>query len=138
MSDQKANSFCGTAEYLAPEVLNKKGYTMSCDWWSFGCVIYEMLTATPPFYSKKREEIYDKIRFKNPNFYQFHSQHAIDLISKLLTKDPTKRLGSRTDAEEIKEHPFFAGIDWNAMMAKKLTTPYKPLLDSKDDTKHFD
>lgn len=73
IGDAQTNSFCGTAEYLAPEVLNKKGYTKSCDWWSFGCVLYEMLSGTPPFYSKKRAEIYDKIRYQNPNFYKFHS-----------------------------------------------------------------
>ena len=98
MGDQLANSFCGTAEYLAPEVLNKKGYSYSCDWWSFGCVVYEMLSAIPPFYSKKRAEIYDKIKFKNPNFYHYHSATATDLISKLLDKDPTKRLGYQRDA----------------------------------------
>lgn len=138
LSDQRTNSFCGTAEYLAPEVLNKKGYTMACDWWSFGCVIYEMLTAQPPFYAKKREEIYDKIRFKNPNFFDFHSPNATDLIARLLTKDPAKRLGASGDGAEIKKHPFFADVNWEAMMRKQVQTPYKPLLDSKDDTKHFD
>jgi serum/glucocorticoid-regulated kinase 2 len=137
-SEQRAHSFCGTTEYLAPEILNKKGYTLTCDWWSFGCIIYEMLSAVPPFYSKKRDEIYDKIRFKSPNFYQYHSANAVDLISKLLTKDPAKRLGATRDAEEIKCHPFFADIDWAKMMQKTCKTPYKPLLDSKDDTKHFD
>lgn len=136
--DNLANSFCGTAEYLAPEVLEKKGYSYACDWWSFGCVIYEMLSATPPFYSKKRHEIYDRIRFKNPNFYVFHSAYAVDLMSKLLEKDPSKRLGTKGGAEEIKQHPFFAEIDWDKMTAKQLPSPYKPILDSKDDTKHFD
>eukprot|EP00347_Sterkiella_histriomuscorum_P004331 403360851 len=138
MGDQLANSFCGTAEYLAPEVLNKKGYSYSCDWWSFGCVVYEMLSAIPPFYSKKRAEIYDKIKFKNPNFYHYHSATATDLISKLLDKDPSKRLGYQSDAQEIKEHPFFADVDWDKMMLKQLATPYKPILEGKDDTKHFD
>ncbi|CDW75713.1 rps6 protein kinase [Stylonychia lemnae] len=137
-SDSQTNSFCGTAEYLAPEVLNKKGYNFACDWWSFGCVVYEMLSAIPPFYSKKRSEIYDKIRFKNPNFYHYHSKDAMDLISRLLEKDPSKRLGSIGGAQEIKEHEFFSGIDWDKMMMKQVQTPYKPLLDRNDDTKHFD
>jgi len=77
-----------------------------------------MLSAIPPFYSKKRQEIYDKIRFKNPNFYNYHSKDAIDLISKLLEKDPEKRLGSKRGSEEIKDHPFFSGINWDQMMKK--------------------
>ena len=132
-----ANSLCGTYEYVAPEVLNKHGYGKSCDWWSFGCVLYEMLTAIPPFYSKKREELLSKIRFKSPNFYNFHSQESIDLISQLLNKDPLRRLGTAGGAADIKKHPFFNGIDWDQMLKKKLPTPYKPLLDSNCDTKHF-
>jgi serine/threonine protein kinase len=133
-----ASSICGTQEYLAPEVLSatkQRAYGQSCDWWSFGCVLYEMLTAMPPFYSKKREQLFEMIRTRNPNFYSYHSPDAVDLISKLLVKDPTKRL---TDPSEIKCHPFFQEIDWRAMTNKEMRTPYKPLLESTDDTKHFD
>jgi serine/threonine protein kinase len=76
IGDAMANSFCGTAEYLAPEVLNKEAYGKACDWWSYGCVIYEMLSALPPFYSKQRSEIYEKIRSADPVFYGFHSAEA--------------------------------------------------------------
>jgi serum/glucocorticoid-regulated kinase 2 len=97
-----------------------------------------MLTAMPPFYSKKRDELFNKIKNCNPNYYNFMSDDAIDLISKLLVKDPSQRLGSISDAADIKHHPFFDEINWDQMMKKKMITPYKPLLESKFDTKHFD
>lgn len=67
------NSFCGTTEYLAPEIVNKQSYGKACDWWSFGCVIYEMLTGLPPFYDKNKNDVFFKITSRNPNFYSFHS-----------------------------------------------------------------
>ncbi len=75
------------------------------------------------------------IRGKNPNYFTYHSKDSVDLISKLLVKDPDGRL---TDPSEIKSHPFFQDIDWKSMMQKELRTPYKPMLDSSEDTKHFD
>jgi serum/glucocorticoid-regulated kinase 2 len=90
-----ATSFCGTCEYLAPEVITAskdRTYGQSIDWWSFGCVLYEMLSGIPPFYSKKREDLFILIRTRNPNFFTYHSKEAVDLISRLLEKNPAKRL----------------------------------------------
>lgn len=72
-----------------------------------------MLTGLPPFYYKSTASVYDAIRFKNPNFFKFHSEEAVDLLARLLNKNPEQRLGSKYGAEEIKQHPFFADIDWN-------------------------
>jgi serine/threonine protein kinase len=71
-----------------------------------------MLSAIPPFYSKKRDELFKKIKYANPNFYNYHSNESRDLISKLLIKDPAKRLGSVNGAYDIKSHPFFSDINW--------------------------
>lgn len=107
---QRAKSLCGTAEYLAPEVLEKnRSYGKACDWWSFGCVIYEMLTGCPPFYSTNRPEMFQKIKKAEVTFKPFHSEEAKNLLFKLLIKEPTQRL---QNPEEIMKHPFYAPIDW--------------------------
>ena len=95
-----------------------------------------MLTALPPFFSKKRDDLFFQIRTRNPTFHSYLSKESVDLLSRLLVKDPSKRL---MDPSQIKSHPFFNGfIDWKLMLSKTLKTPYKPLLDSTEDTKHFD
>ena len=132
----RAKSLCGTAEYLAPEVLEReRNYGKSCDWWSFGCVIYEMLTGHPPFYSTDRKKMFEDIKNREVKFYDFHSSAAKDLIEKLLEKDPEKRLGS---AEEIKSHEFFRSVDWDELLARRTVPPYKPVLKDPTDTSHFD
>lgn len=135
-SSQRAKSLCGTAEYLAPEVLHKnRAYTKACDWWSFGCVIYEMLTGHPPFYSTDRKKMFDDIQMREVKFYDFHSPPIRDLIHRLLVKDPSERL---QDAEEIMQHKFFAGVDWEGLMQRSVVTPYTPVVKDPTDTSHFD
>ncbi len=133
-----AKSLCGTAEYLSPEILMRQGHGKASDWWSFGAIIYEMLCGLPPFYSKDREKLYKNIKYNDPRLdFPFLSDTARDLLSKLLKKDPKERLGSLTDAEEIKHHPWFECINWDAIQEKKLPPPYKPQLENPLDTKHF-
>lgn len=130
---------CGTAEYLSPEILLRQGHGKASDWWSFGAMIYEMLCGLPPFYSKEREKLYRNIKYGEPRLdMPFLSEAAKDLCRKLLEKDPAKRLGSGPrDALDIKEHPWFDCINWDAINEKKVPPPYKPQLDVPTDTKHF-
>ena len=126
----------GTAEYLAPEVLERnRHYGFACDWWSFGVLLYELLTGLPPFYSQDREKMFDNIRHKEVTFYKFHDPVTRDLLLRLLVKDPEMRL---SDPNEIMEHPFFAGIDWQKMLARQCTTPYVPDVEGPLDVRHFE
>ena len=110
-ASKRAKSLCGTAEYLSPEVLERdRAYGKECDWWSFGCVIYEMLTGHPPFYSTDRKKMFDDIRSRDAKFYDFHSDAAKDLLSKLLIKDPNYRL---SDPNVIMSHEFFKGTNFD-------------------------
>ena len=134
-----AKSVCGTAEYLAPEILLNKGHGMASDWWSFGAIIYEMMSGEPPFYSKNKEKLFKNIKYSEPKLdLPFLSEHAKDICAKLLDKNPVTRLGSgETDAQEIMDHPWFSCINWDSIMNKKVPPPYKPQLDSAIDRKHF-
>ena len=117
-----AKSICGTAEYLAPEILLNKGHGKASDWWSFGAIIYEMLCGEPPFYSKNKEKLFKNIKYNEPKLdFPFLSENARDILVKLLDKDPQTRLGCSTsaDAEEIMEHPWFSCINWKAIYEKK-------------------
>lgn len=97
-----------------------------------------MLTGSPPFYSQNRNEVYNKIISGTTTYYNYLTPSAVDLISKLLTKNPEARLGSTFGATEIKEHPFFSKIDWPKMNERQIKAPYIPILKSEQDLKHFD
>jgi len=137
--DDKAFTICGTPQYLAPEILLKQGYDKAVDWWSLGCVMYEMLCGKLPFLMKRGVKLSMKIYERKIEFPKNVQNDAKDLIQKLLVIDPQQRLGSGADgSENIKNHPFFKGIDWSLAKAKKTKPPFIPKLKNDTDLRYFD
>jgi len=134
----KAHTFCGTPEYLAPEIVTGAGHDKAVDWWSLGILLYELTVGIPPFYSQNVNEMYNKIQHGVLRFPPFLSENCKNLIVQLLNRDPKKRLGSKDDVQDIKIHPFFKAISWEKMMKKEIDPPYKPKTKSTTDTSNFD
>uniref|UniRef100_A0AAQ4R213 non-specific serine/threonine protein kinase n=1 Tax=Gasterosteus aculeatus aculeatus TaxID=481459 RepID=A0AAQ4R213_GASAC len=126
--ENKAYSFCGTVEYMAPEVVNRRGHTHSADWWSYGVLMFEMLTGTLPFQGKDRKETMTMILKANS-----------ESPEEPFKRNPSNRLGAGPDGvEEIKRHPFFSTIDWNKLFRREIPPPFKPASGRPDDTFYFD
>ncbi|XP_069391445.1 ribosomal protein S6 kinase alpha-1 isoform X1 [Paralichthys olivaceus] len=137
--EKKAYSFCGTVEYMAPEVVNRQGHTHSADWWSYGVLMFEMLTGALPFQGKDRKETMNLILKARLGMPQFLSAEAQSLLRALFKRNPANRLGSGADgAEEIKRHGFYSTIDWNKLFRKEIKPPFRPAVARPDDTFYFD
>ncbi|KFP69805.1 Ribosomal protein S6 kinase alpha-6, partial [Acanthisitta chloris] len=137
--EKKAYSFCGTVEYMAPEVVNRRGHNQSADWWSFGVLMFEMLTGTLPFQGKDRNETMNMILKAKLGMPQFLSPEAQSLLRMLFKRNPSNRLGAGSDGvEEIKRHPFFSTVDWNKLFRREIQPPFKPASGKPEDTFCFD
>ncbi|XP_033850870.3 serine/threonine-protein kinase N2-like isoform X1 [Acipenser ruthenus] len=135
----RTSTFCGTPEFLAPEVLTDNTYTRAVDWWGLGVLIYEMLVGESPFPGDDEEEVFDSIVNDEVRYPRFLSPESISVIQKLLRKNPEKRLGAgEQDAEEVKKQKFFQETDWEALLAKKVKPPFVPSIKDPTDVSNFD
>jgi classical protein kinase C len=132
-------TFCGTPEFMAPEILLDKKYGRAVDWWAFGVLIYQMLLQQSPFRGEDEDEIYDAILADEPLYPIHMPRDSVSILQKLLTREPELRLGSGpTDAQEIMSHAFFRGVDWDDVYHKRVPAPFMPTIKNRADTSNFD
>jgi len=135
----RTGTFCGTPEFLAPEVLTETSYTRAVDWWGLGVLIFEMLVGESPFPGDDEEEVFDSIVNDEVRYPRFLSLEAIAIMRRLLRKSPDKRLGSsEKDAEDVKKQAFFRNINWDDLLARKVKPPFTPVIKSMEDVSNFD
>uniref|UniRef100_A0A6Q2XKP8 protein kinase C n=1 Tax=Esox lucius TaxID=8010 RepID=A0A6Q2XKP8_ESOLU len=135
----RTSTFCGTPEFLAPEVLTETSYTRAVDWWGLGVLIFEMLVGESPFPGDDEEEVFDSIVNDEVRYPRFLSTEAISIMRRLLRRSPERRLGAgERDAEEVKRHLFFRNMDWNGLLAKKVKPPFVPTIQDSNDVSNFD
>lgn len=131
-------TLCGTPEYLAPEILLNKGHGKPVDWWTLGIIIYEMLAGIDPFSDEDPMSIYQKILRGKLKFPRNFDKNAKSLVKHILVSDLTKRYGNlKNGVNDIKNHRWFAGIDWQRLVTKSIDMPYKPPVKSAGDTSNF-
>ena len=125
----------GTPDYMAPEVLTRSGYGRECDWWSFGCILFEMLVGYAPFYAESAQETADKV-LRHTETLQFPQESSLSAEARSLIQQLLTGREDRIGVEAIKAHPFFSGVDWEGL--RDLKPPHAPTILSETDTQHFE
>ncbi|KAK9469946.1 kinase-like domain-containing protein [Lipomyces arxii] len=132
-------TMCGTPDYIAPEVIARKAYNKSVDWWSLGILIFEMLTGYTPFYDQTPMRTYEKVLQCDVRYPNYILPEARDLLSNLITRDLTRRLGNLANGpSDVKNHPWFAEVDWERVLSKRIDTPYEPPIRHAGDASLFE
>ena len=133
-ANEGMKTMCGTAEYMAPELLRHQPYGKVVDWWSYGILLFEMLAGRTPFVDRNRRVMFRNITQTDVVYPSHFSSPARNLISKLLNRDPSKRLGGGPNGgRDIMAHPFFSSIDWDKLLRKEIEPVFKPDVTSVDD-----
>ncbi|XP_014467914.1 PREDICTED: protein kinase C isoform X1 [Dinoponera quadriceps] len=134
-------TFCGTPDYIAPEILQEIQYGASVDWWALGVLMYEMMAGQPPFEAENEDELFESILRDDVLYPVWITKEAVSILKGFMTKNPAKRLGcvvSQGGEDAIKIHPFFQHMDWEALEARRLKPPIRPKIKNEKDAMNFD
>ncbi|SCU83594.1 LAFA_0D04544g1_1 [Lachancea sp. 'fantastica'] len=135
----KTSTFCGTPEFMAPEILKEQEYTKAVDWWAFGVLLYQMLLCQSPFSGDDEDEVFNAILTDEPLYPIDMAGDIVQIFQGLLTKDPERRLGAGPrDAAEVMAEPFFKNINFDDILQQRIQPPYIPEIKAADDTSYFE